>query len=369
MCAGSRCALPSGPSAAFSAKESACGNRAGDPTIGNDARDYDGRNDSYWVEKSRRRPPRRAAPMSARAGRRTESRPNGLLYRGTGNLRSGGSSGSGANAPALSSATPSDGWWLDPTLPAEPGWSWSSRRGCEPPETDMGDVGVDDVRVHRRPACVISPRCAGTAAMASRRGDLMGIAPLIVLTRTRRQPIRARRGSACSSQHEDLQVDAIAGRRSRVACSNRRRPRRYVDPIGRQLGSEPDTIAVTPVPRRRPWKTSASSSDVKLGPDDMDAILDAHRATGQQVTGTDTLAALQADQDYSAERGWLVMDGLIWIHSTTTAPPPKNGDMVLTRASSPDAFMRWVGCPPVTLPFNVTGELEPLPLHWNDAAC
>ena len=107
----------------------------------------------------------------------------------------------------------------------------------------------------------------------------------------------------------------------------------------------------------------------ELGPDDMDSDNWALTEMGQQVSGTQYLAAVQAHHDYrrSVVAWW--KDGFdLLITPTISAPPPRIGEMVPDPAKPLDAFLRSGALLPFTLPFNVTGQpAVSLPLHWNDA--
>ncbi len=106
----------------------------------------------------------------------------------------------------------------------------------------------------------------------------------------------------------------------------------------------------------------------ELGADDLDASNWAVTEIGQQVSGTQYLAALQGNQDYQrAVASWWDGGFDLLVTPTTAVPPPKVGEMTPDPANPMDAFMRSGRLLPFLIPFNVTGQPAiSLPLHWND---
>jgi amidase len=107
----------------------------------------------------------------------------------------------------------------------------------------------------------------------------------------------------------------------------------------------------------------------QIGPDDMDSDNWALTEMGQQVSGTQYLAAIQGHQDYRRSVSAWWRDGFdVLVTPTISAPPPRIGEMVPDPAKPLDAFLRSGALLPFTLPFNITGQpAVSLPLHWNAA--
>ncbi len=106
-----------------------------------------------------------------------------------------------------------------------------------------------------------------------------------------------------------------------------------------------------------------------LGPKDLDASNWAVTEIGQQVTGTQYLAAMQAYQAYQrAMAAWWAGGFDLLVTPMIAAPPPRVGEMIPDPANPMDAFMRSGSLLPFAIPFNVTGQPAiSLPLHWNAA--
>ena len=106
-----------------------------------------------------------------------------------------------------------------------------------------------------------------------------------------------------------------------------------------------------------------------LGPEDMDCDNWAVTKTGQEVSATRYLEAVEANHRFQRSVAAWWEDGHdLLVTPTIAGPPPRVGEIRPDPTDPLDAFMRSAGLLPFTVPFNVTGQPAiSLPLQMNDA--
>ncbi len=380
-------ALPSGPfrGVPFLLKDLACGNRAGDPhhwgtTFLRDA-DYRPKTTSYLVEKF-------AASGVVVVGRTnvpelgawatTESRAYGPC-RSPWNPDHASGGSSGGAAAAVSSG-------MVPIAHASDGGG-----SIRNPASQCGLVGLKPsrARISLGPDIgemwggmtfefILSRSVRDTAAMLDAvhgpmPGDPYGILPpdRPYADEVGRDPGSLRVGLL--SHYADIEVhpdcvEAVASAGRLLESLGHRVEASYPKEVANS-DLNPHSVAVIACSQARGVEDFGQLIGRKLGPDDMDCDNWALTEMGQQVSGTQYLAAMQAHQDYRRSVAAWWTDGFdLLITPTISAPPPKIGEMVPDPATPLAAFIRSGALLPFTVPFNITGQpAVSLPLHWNDA--
>ncbi len=130
-----------------------------------------------------------------------------------------------------------------------------------------------------------------------------------------------------------------------------------------------DTIMIIAASQARLVESLGECLGRELGPQDMDPDNWAVTESGQKVSATRYLAAVEAHHRYQRSvAAWWADGHDLLVTPTILAPPPKIGTFVPDPSKPLDAFVRSGSLLNFTIPFNVTGQPAiSLPLHWNDA--